>query len=76
MRGVATIGNERAAGPGMREVQEHGEGTSPLRSTGAGKGASALCGSFNQVRSPLVMTTEEPPADVDEGFLDGDPFLL
>ena len=62
MRGVATIGDERAAGPGMREVQEHGEGTRPLRFNGGGKGS--------------IATTEEPPADVDEGFLDGESLLL
>ena len=60
----------------MREVQEHGEGTRPIRFNGGGKGASVLCGPFNQVRYLLVVTTEEPPTDVDEGFLDGESLLL
>ena len=44
-----TIGNERAAAPGMREVQEHGEGTRPLRFNGGGKGQ--LCRSLDGLAS-------------------------
>ena len=40
VRGLTTIGDERAAGSGMREAQEHGEGTRPLRFNGGGKGTS------------------------------------
>ena len=36
------IGDERAAGALMREVQEHGEGARPLRFTGDGKGLHPL----------------------------------
>ena len=60
----------------MREDQEHGEAPASPSSTGGGKGASALCGPFNQARPLVVVTTEEPPVDMGEGFLDGDPFLL
>ena len=59
----------------MREVQEHGEGARPLRFNGGGKGASVFWGPFNQVRTPLVVTTEEPLADEVCGFLDGESFL-
>ena len=46
----------------MREVQEHGEGTRPLRFNDGGKGS--------------IATTEEPPTDVGEGFLNGASLLL
>jgi len=60
----------------MGEVQEHGEGNRPLRSTDGGKGASVLCGPFNQGRSPLVVTHEVVRDDEVDGFFEGESCLF